>query len=93
MQPDKATGPENIIVTEMLKEFPIETIYEMMKWVQRSAAERASLHRRGTLSNWCSYGGQIRQPTTRIRGHLAIALISVLAKFFLSGQSGRHDSF
>ena len=31
MLPDKANGPEDIIVTEMLKELPGESIYENTK--------------------------------------------------------------
>ena len=34
MQPDKATGAEDIVVTEMLKELLIESIFENTKWFQ-----------------------------------------------------------
>ena len=35
MQPDKANGPVDIVVTEMLKELVIETIHEVTKWFRR----------------------------------------------------------
>ena len=35
MQPHKANGREDIIVIEMLKELPSESIYEITTWFQR----------------------------------------------------------
>ena len=37
MKPDEANGPEDASVTEVLKELPIETIYDIPEWFQHRA--------------------------------------------------------
>ena len=54
---NKVNGPEDAVVSEMIKQLPLEKIYIITRCFQ----ERFMDHQvRGMLWNWCSYENQMR---------------------------------
>ena len=69
MQTDEATGQKTTIVTEMLKELPVQTISEITKWFQRVEC----CHRAHTCAS----------AETGFRGRRAVALMKVMGEVVL----------
>ena len=85
MKPDKATGPEDVIVMEMLHELPIERSMKSRIGFNAVSLESAKRRVLGRASNRYSYGSQTPPSKVKgIRGSLAIAVMSVMAMWYSS---------
>ena len=82
MQPDKANGPEDTIVTEMLKELPAGTL-RLRNVSNEGFVETATTRLRGKLLSGCSCGSHACMSLSS-RGCRAIGLMSVMAKWYSS---------
>ena len=71
-----------ILLYQILKELPIETTYEVTIWFN-AYSEDTERHRvLGGLCNWCSWLDALAEKGTR--GYRAIAVMSVMAKWYSS---------
>ena len=77
----EATGPRDCLVTGMLQELPMESVFEITHWFKKRFRGNVGTQRRGTFYVWCSSRSLMRSwRAESIRGFRATALMSVLAK-------------
>ena len=65
---NKANGPGDCLVTEMLREPPVETVFEITHWLEKSEGN-AELQRRGEIYARC-FSKAVRRPSWVLVGQL-----------------------
>ena len=81
MQTDKAQGPEDTFATWMLKELPIETVYEITKWFQRGLRGQFEAPSSWTILKRVLLRKSDASAAKGVRGYQENAFMSVVAKW------------
>ena len=82
MMKNKANGPADCLVTEMLQCSPLETVYEVTHWFEKRFRGECPAQKLAKFCAWCFSRNLTPSLRKDFRGLRAIALLSVFSEWY-----------